>query len=132
MNPVAAWRSSNRGASFILGVALLALFGPSIGSVIDTRIAGWAPDHGHIGDPFAVAHHTHPYDHHATHSDDHGSDGDVVYTPSDTAGIAVALAIAEPVAQLPQDRGPQVADFECCSSIPDEAAVLVPLPPPRA
>lgn len=132
MNAIAAKQGSSRGASFILGVALFALLGPPIGSTVDTRIASWTPDHGHVGNPITIAHHTHPYDRHATHSGDHGSEDDVVYTPSDTASVAVALAIAGPVARLPQERPPQVTNLDCCLSIPDEAAVLVPLPPPRA
>ena len=44
--------------------ALFALLAPTAGLLANGQLAGWSPDHGHLGSPARIATHAHPYDDH--------------------------------------------------------------------
>ena len=74
--------------------ALFALLAPTAGLLANGQLAGWSPDHGHLGSPARIATHAHPYDDHHGASADQLAASDVTCTPPDDAGSAPALALS--------------------------------------
>ena len=121
-----------RSAHLFALAGLFALLAPTAGLFANAQLAGWEVGHGHAGNPAAIAAHHHPYDDPpAAEADTDAPASDVTFTPSDDAGIGVALVLTREPAPLPAQAAPALATFEVASSPLDVGAGRVPTPPPQ-
>jgi hypothetical protein len=126
-----------RSAPLLALAALFALLAPTAGLFVNPQLAGWEPNHGHAGSAAAIAHHTHPYDHHVARSAnaEGPSDqtaSDVTFTPSDDASATAAILLAREPAPLPAPAALVAAPRSTSAGSLEGLVLGVPTPPPRA